>query len=106
MQLPQCSSHAYFEGCSKLWILIILKYLVNQKWLSWQALERILESFPYKGKDATNRPTVLLSKKMKQKKSRCIIGTFSEVSNLILSIAQLLYNHIQDRLMNFGNGCF
>ena len=95
-QLPQCSSHDFLEGCAKLWLLIILEHLVKQKWFSWHVLERILESFPYKGKDANNRPTVLLSKKMQQKSSRRIIGTFSEVRNLIQSFPQLLFNHIRD----------
>ena len=83
LQLPQCSSHDYLEGCAKLWLLLILEHLFKQKCLLWQSLERIIRSFPYKGKDARNRPTVLLSKKMKHKSSRQVIGTFSETRNFI-----------------------
>ena len=88
------------EGCAKLWILLILEHLVKKKWFSWLVIERILESYPYKGKDAANRPK-LLSKKMQQKCSRKIIGTFSEVRNLIQSLPQLLYNHIRDPNDNY-----
>ena len=42
------------------------------------------------------RPCILRAKQMKVKDSRRIIGTFSEVGNLIRSITQLLYDHVRD----------
>ena len=95
-QLPQCSSHDFLEGAVKLWLTLILENLVKQRWISWQGLERLIDTFPYKGKDAINKPASMASKKMKNKDTRRIIGTFSEVGNLIRSITQILYNHVQD----------
>ena len=54
-QLPQCSSHDFMEGCSKLWLLIIIEHLYTARWFSWEALERLMKSFPYRGKDANSR---------------------------------------------------
>ena len=95
-QLPQCSSHDYLEGCAKLWLKIIFEKLVKDQWFSWEALENVLLTFPYRGTDANSRPAILRAKKMKIKTSRKVIGTFAEVSTLIRSLTQLLYNHLKD----------
>ena len=79
-----------------MWLTLILENLVKQRWISWQGLERLIDTFPYKGKDAINKPASMASKKMKNKDTRRIIGTFSEVGNLIRSITQILYNHVED----------
>jgi len=94
--LPQCSSHDLFEGCVKKWMKIIIEHFVELKWFSWEAFERIIKSFPYRGSDANSRPPVLRGKKMKVKRTRRIIGTFAEVSTLIRSFPQLIYDHIKD----------
>ena len=94
--LANFSSHDLFEGCSKLWLLLIFEHFVESKWLTWDALEHLISSFPYKGRDANSRPAILLARKMKIKKSRKVIGTFSEIENLIRSITQMLYDHIKD----------
>ena len=96
MNAPQCSSHDFLEGCSKRWLKLILEHFVKSHWISWEALEKIITKFPYKNKDSNNRPAILRSKQMKVKGSRRIIGTFAEVSNLIRSMTQLLYDHIKD----------
>jgi len=70
LQLPQCSSHDFLEGCGKLRLRIILENLVQDKWFSWEALENILLSFPYRGTDANSRPAILRAKKMKNKGGR------------------------------------
>ena len=54
-QLPQCSSHDLLEGCVKLWMKLILENLVKAKWFSWEALETLTGSFPFRGKDANSR---------------------------------------------------
>ena len=73
---------------------MVLKTL--QSWSPlWQALEKIITDFPYKNKDANNRPATLRAKQMSNKGSRRVIGTFAELSNLIRSITQLLFNHIK-----------
>ena len=94
-QLPQCSSHDFLEGCVKLHLKIIIEHFVKQKWVTYEALEKLIKKFPYKGSDANSRP-VLRSKKMKVKKSRKIVGTFSEVSTLIQTFPQIIFDHIQD----------
>ena len=93
LQLPQCSSHDLLEGCAKIWIKLILEHFVKSKWMTWDILERLIASFPYKGKDAGCRPP-FKAKKMKNKASRRIVGTFSEMANLIRSLTQLLYDHL------------
>ena len=55
LQLPQCSSHDFLEGCAKTWMKIIFEHLVKQKWFTWEILERNIKGFPYKGKDAADR---------------------------------------------------
>lgn len=42
------------------------------------------------------RPAILKSKKMQQKAKRRIIGTFSEIRNLIQSFTQITFGHIKD----------
>ena len=64
--------------------------------LSWETLENMMVTFPYQRKDAKSKPAVLLSKKMKIKSSRKVIGTFSEISTLIRSFTQLIFNNILD----------
>ena len=83
------------EGCVKKWLMLIFEHLVREKWISWLALERLITSFPYKGKDANNKP-ILSSKKMKQKVSRKIVGTFSEISCLLRSLTQIMFDHIKN----------
>ena len=94
--LPQCSSHDLLEGCAKLWLRIIIEHFIEMKWFTWNAFERLIKCFPYRGSDSNSRPPVHRGKKMKIKKSRRIIGTFAEVSTLIRSFPQLLFDHIQD----------
>ena len=94
--LPQCSSHDYLEGCVKKWVLIIIEHFVHEKWITWLALERIIKDFPYKGNDARNKPAILLCKKMRQKASRRIPGTFAEIGNLIRSFTQVMFDHIRN----------
>ena len=55
LQLPQCSSHDFLEGCSKVWLKIIFEHLVLKKWFSWETLEENIKTFKYKGKDAASR---------------------------------------------------
>ena len=93
--LPQCSSHDLLEGCAKLWLKIILEHFVQMKWFSWDAFERIVKSFPYRGSDSNSRLT-FSAKKMKVKHSRRIVGTFAEISTLIRTLPQLLFDQIQD----------
>ena len=95
-QLPQCSSHDLLEGCAKKWLKLIFENLVKSKFFSWEALQRLMSTFPYVRKDSNNKPPPLRSKKMKSKNTRNVIGTFAEVSNLIRSITQVAYNHILD----------
>ena len=95
-QLPQYSSHDLLEGCVKLWFKLILEHFVKSKWFSWDTLEKMMSTFPYRGSDANSRPATLRAKKMKAKESRGIIGTFSEVSNLIQSFPQVAYDYILD----------
>ena len=45
-------------------------------------LEKIITDFPYKNKDANNRPATLRAKQMSNKGSRRVIGTFAEIANL------------------------
>ena len=54
-QLPQCSSHDFLEGCSKVWLKIILEHLIKQNWFNWEGFERMITSFKFRGKDADNR---------------------------------------------------
>ena len=75
-QLPQCPSHDYMEGCSKLWIKLILENLVSEHWMSWEAIETIITTYRFKHKDAANRPAPLRAKIMKNKESRNVIGAF------------------------------
>jgi hypothetical protein len=95
-QLPQCSSHDYLEGCVKLWIKIIFEHFVKIHWITWENLEKLIDSFPYRYKDADSKPAVMLGKKMKVKSTRKIIGTFAEIGTLIRSCTQVIYDHILD----------
>ena len=88
-------SHDFLEGCSKKWILIIIQHFISQKWLTWETLENLLATFPYRGRDSNSKPVVQKSKKMKVKSSRKIIGCFAEISTLIRSFPQLFYNNIK-----------
>ena len=54
-QLPQCSSHDFLEGCSKIWVKVIFEHLVTLKWFSWEMIEKLIKLFPYKGKDSASR---------------------------------------------------
>ena len=65
---------------------------MNQKFC---ALENMIKNFPYRGTDARSKPATMREAKMKQKASRKIVGTFSEVSTLIRSLPQVLFNHIK-----------
>ena len=56
----------------------------------------LVKSFPYKGPDARSKQALLRSKKMKNKASRSIVGTFSEVSTFIRLLPLILYDHIDD----------
>ena len=83
-QLPQCASHDLLEGCAKMWLLLILEhFIIDRKWLKWESLEHLIRTFPYKGRDCNSRPAVLLARKMKNKNSRKVIGTFAEIENFI-----------------------
>ena len=84
------------EGCVKKHLKIIITHLVKQKWMSWDSLEQAITEFKYKGTDAASRPAVLQSKKMKNKSSRKIVGTFSQVSTLVRSFPMLIFDHIHD----------
>ena len=92
----KCTSHDLLEGCGKAWLLVILKHFVDKHWFSWDSLEELIKSFPYKGKDSLSKPAVMKGKKMKTKQSRRIVGTFSEVSTLIRSLSQIIYDQIKD----------
>ena len=87
-QLPQCVSHDYMEGCSKLWIKLILENLVSENWMSWDSIEIAITRYKFKGKDAANRPAPLRANQMKNKESRKVIGNFSEIAQLIRSFTQ------------------
>ena len=54
--------------------------------LSWDQFERLIVQFKFRGTDTRSRPPVVRGKKMKVKQSRKVIGTFSEVAQLIRSI--------------------
>ena len=84
------------EGCSKVWLKVILEHLVANKWFSWDSYEKNVKEFQFKGKDCDNRPPVLPGKTMKIKGSRRIIGTFSEIACLIRSLPQLLFDEIKN----------
>ena len=84
------------EGCSKVWLKVIMEHLVAKGWISWESFDTRVTDFPFRGKDSDNRPPVLPGKTMKIKGSRRIIGTFSEISCLIRSLPQLLFDHIKD----------
>ena len=58
-------------------------------------MENMITNFPYRGTDARSRPATMREEKMKQKASRKIVGTFSEISTLIRSLPQVLFNHIK-----------
>ena len=55
-----------------------------------------MDDFKYVRKDANNKPAPLRSKKMKVKNTCNVIGTFAEISCLIRSFTQVVYNCIQD----------
>ena len=74
-----------------------MENLVKSHWFSWESLETMVSSFKYVGKDATNKPVTFKAKKMKNKTSRKVVGTFSEIANFIWSFTQVAYNNIQDR---------
>ena len=64
-------------------------------WFTWKDIERFIEDFPYRGTDARSKPAPMRELKMKAKGSRQVVGTFSEISTLIRSLPQLLFNHIK-----------
>ena len=76
--------------------MIIIQHFISEKWLTWETLENLLATFPYRGRDSNSKPVVQKSKKMKVKSSRKIIGCFAEISTLIRSFPQLFYNNIKD----------
>ena len=90
-----CFSHDFLEGCSKVWLLLIFEHFTKKGWFNWEALEKTIKKFPYKNNHASNRPT-LRAKQMKVKGSWRIVGTFAELTNLIQSITQLLFDHVKD----------
>ena len=57
-----------------MWLKLILEHLVWLKWITWETLEYLIKSFPYKERDANSRPPILLARKMKIKKTRKVIG--------------------------------
>ena len=67
-------------GCAKKFLKVIIEHMVKEKWITWQCLERLMKAFPYRGKDAVNKPAILLAKKMLKKDSRSIVGTFRDYS--------------------------
>lgn len=79
-----------------MWLKLIFEELVKAKWFSWDFVERMIDIFPYTGKNANSKPPRFKSKKMKLKVSRRIIGTFAEISNLVRSFTQLVYDQILD----------
>ena len=63
------------EGCSKLWLRLILEnFVLTLNWLTWVDLELLIDDFPYKGKDCNSKPPVMSAKKMQIKSSRNVIG--------------------------------
>ena len=78
------------------YLSLILEHFVKKKWFNWTSFYKIVPKFPVKGKDPNNRPAVLRGKQMKSKATRRIIGTFSEIGNLIRSLPQILFDHILD----------
>ena len=69
--------------------------IVKNRWFTWKALENMIDNFPYRGTDARSKPATMREAKMKPKATRKIVGTFSEVSTLIRSLPQVLFNHIK-----------
>ena len=85
----------FLEGCSKLWLKLIIEHIVKKRWVTWKILENLITNFPYRGTDARSRPATMREAKMKPKASRKIVGTFSEVSTLIRTLPQVLFKHIK-----------
>ena len=89
-------SHDYLEGCVKKWLKVIFEHFVKTHWFTWEALETLIATYPYRYKDCNSRPAVPKAKKMKVKSTRRIIGTFSQISTLIRSFTQVAYDNILD----------
>ena len=96
LQVTHCYSHDLFEGCLKTWLLLILEHFISKKWLNWDSLEGLLSQFPYHGRDAVSHPAPMRAKKMKQKASRRIVGTFSEMATLMKLFTQIFYDVVKD----------
>ena len=71
--------------------------LVSKKWLSWENIQRALETFPFKGPDKEARPPALMASRMKSAKDRKIVGNFSEISTLVQLFTSIFYEYVLPR---------
>ena len=65
-QIPFCYGHDVLEGALKTWLFIFFDRIVKLGWVTWPAIERSIQRFPYKRKDAGSRPAPQKDTKLKK----------------------------------------
>lgn len=53
--------HDVLEGCAQFEVKELIMYLINKKYITLNFLNSRLESFPYCGSDASDKPTLISS---------------------------------------------
>jgi hypothetical protein len=82
--LPPCLAHDLYEGVVDHDIGLYLAKMINKKLFSIEKLNKLIETFPYKGSDAINKPKTLQKKFAKLGGSASQNRTFLRLLPLIV----------------------
>ena len=82
--LPPCIAHDVFEGVVAFDLQLFIKYFVVLKWFSFEALNQLIESFPYIGSDARDNPCTQKSTSVKLSGHAVQVWTFLQLFPLLV----------------------